>query len=198
MLLKFLSYWDLARFKFTFTLLKILTLWCCSETFDWQYIVSLQVVNIYPCSPSVCPCLNYCVCLWLMVAPWSTQHIFWTMISLDGSIRWRCWRKWGGEAGRGGGEGRVFKGGTGEGGVQSVTVWRGDEGDDGPPGTWLKCSFLPNLLLYFEKQQDGCQIRKEAGDGWSDIRALIELMNGISTLAKWLYHHGKDRGQQKW
>lgn len=108
----------------------------------------------------------------------STPPIFWTKISLDGSIRWR---KWGGEGGIRG---------TGEGG------W-GRWGDDGPSGTQLKCSSLSNLLLYFETQQEGCRRRSEnSGDGWSDVRALTDLMNGISTLAKWLHHHERDRGQE--
>lgn len=35
---------------------------------------------------SVCPCLDQCVCLWLMVAP-KAHSVFCTMTALDGSIR---------------------------------------------------------------------------------------------------------------
>lgn len=40
----------------------------------------------------------------------------------------------------------------------------GGEGDEGPPGTWLKCSSLPNLPLYSEKQQEGCRRQEDAAD----------------------------------
>lgn len=70
--------------------------------------------------------------------------------------------------------------------------WRSGR-DEGPPGIWLKCFLLPNLLLYFEKPQEGCLRCKEASDRWSDMKALTDLINGISTLAEWLHHHGKDR-----
>lgn len=76
--------------------------------------------------------------------------------------------------------------GRGEGGMKRMTDLL---------GLGWNAPFLPNLLLYFEKQQEGCRGRKEAGDGWSDMRALTALMNGSST--KWTHHHGGDRGRQK-
>lgn len=98
-----------------------------------------------------------------------------------------------------------------EGGVENVDVWkeglggrsgwRVGRGEGGMKrmtdllGLGWNAPFLPNLLLYFEKQQEGCRGRKEAGDGWSDMRALTALMNGSST--KWTHHHGGDRGRQK-
>lgn len=84
-------------------------------------------------------------------------------------------------------------------GVENRAVWRkgGVKGDDWPPGTWLKCFSSPNLLLYFEKQQEGCRSCKAASDGWRDTRALTDLMNGLCTLAKWLNHHERDKVQQK-
>lgn len=89
----------------------------CLKSFDWRSILSLQLVNISPlCPTSVCY-------VWTSVSAhdwWhSTKHIFWTMISLDSSIRWRGWRKWGGKGGGGRREGWVenvdVEGGTGEG-----------------------------------------------------------------------------------
>lgn len=61
----------------------------------------------------------------------------------------------------------------------------------------IKCSSLPNLPLYSEKQQEGCRRQEDAADRWADVRALTALMNEISTLAKWLHHRGSDRGQRK-
>lgn len=88
------------------------------------------------CSQSIflLPAPAACVHVWTAVSfcdwwwhwpPRSTQHISWTMISLDVSIRWSCWGKWGGEAGGGRGETRwLFKGGGGErGGLKEG--WRG-------------------------------------------------------------------------
>lgn len=42
----------------------------------------------------------------------------------------------------------------GEGGGERGGLKGGSEVDDGPPGTWLKCSSPPNVLLYFERQQE--------------------------------------------
>lgn len=101
------------------------------------------------------------------------------------------------EGGRWGGDCGFLKEGLGREEVGSRKAWRGDEENDRPPGTWLKCPSLSNLLLYFEKQQEGCRRRKDAGDGWSDTGAVTDLMNGLTTLAKWPKHHGRDGGQQK-
>ncbi len=138
------------------------------------------------------------LCDWWWPLPKHTAHL------LDNDFPWWLHQvKMLEEMGRGrrkrrrGGESGCLKEGLGKEGMESGKVWRGDEGDDGPPGTRLKSSPLPNLLLYFEKQQEGCQRRKEAGDGWSDMRALTDLMNGLSTLAKWLHHHEETGANRK-
>lgn len=99
--------------------------------------------------------------------------------------------------GRKGGQGGGLKEGLGkEGGGE----WGGlKEGW----GVWRTSWDLAKMLLLFliscsilrsSRRDEG---RKEASDRWSDMRALTNLMDGISKLAKWLHYCGGDRGQQK-
>ena len=159
----------------------VTTLKCrCWETFDvYFFFFTFVDIRYLSFQPHQCVSMADLVCLYV------TDSASWTMISHDGSIRWRCWRKWGRGGGKGVAGGCLKKGGGKENGEDC----RRGEGYDGPPGTRLKGSPPPNLLLYFEKQREGCQRRTMAvtddqtrGRSQTWWMGSLHWLNGCTTM----------------